>query len=82
MAKTTKEKTEQAALGFEQGMEQLEQLVAGLEDGGLTLEQSLAAYEQGMTLHARLSAMLEAGEKRIQVLQGKEGAAVDFEVEA
>ncbi len=82
MAKASKASTEQPELGFEQGMEQLEELVAELEGGNLTLEKSLAAYEQGMTLHARLAAMLEAGEQRIRMLQGKDGATVDFEVEA
>lgn len=57
------------SLSFEESLAELEQLVARLEDGKQGLAESLASYETGV---ARLKAcyqMLEAAERRIELVQ-------------
>lgn len=57
------------ALTFEESLAELEQLVARLEEGKQGLAESLASYETGV---ARLKAcyqMLEAAERRIELVQ-------------
>lgn len=64
-----KSASETDALTFEQSLAELEQLVARLEEGKQGLAESLASYEQGV---ARLKAcyqMLEAAERKIELVQ-------------
>lgn len=80
--KNTASEKQETVLTFEAGLAQLEALVGGMEAGALSLEQALTAYEQGMALHAQLSALLKAGERRIEMLQEGSGQPVPFEVDA
>lgn len=70
-------------LGFDQLMEQLRGVVSQLESGELTLEASLAAYEQGVTLAKKGAAVLDAAEKRVDILAAAdtEAPATDDEAE-
>ena len=74
---------EQPELRYEEGVAQLEALVEGMEEGALSLEQTLAAYERGVALHAQLEALLQRGEKRIELLAQQSGEAerIPFESE-
>lgn len=76
--KTTKKRTVKAP-SFETQLKQLEELVAKLESGGLGLEESIEAYEKAMALCTALDQQLEAGEKKLTVLQN--GAEQPFEAE-
>jgi exodeoxyribonuclease VII small subunit len=58
---------------YEEGIAELEALVERMEEGTLSLEETLAAYERGMALHARLEAVLSGGERRIRMLQSRDG---------
>ena len=78
--------SEEAPVAYEEGIAQLEALVTRMEDGELKLEEALATYEQGMALYARLDAVLKQGERRIQMLQARDGMSdadvtVPFEVD-
>jgi exodeoxyribonuclease VII small subunit len=57
-------------VSFEQIMTELERVVEELEAGRLSLEDSLVAFERGTALSRRASAILEAAERRIEVLSG------------
>lgn len=65
---------------FEEGMQELEALVRALEGGELPLEDSFKAYERATELKKQLTALLDAGDKRIRVLT--ESGEVPFEGEA
>ena len=54
---------------FESGLEELTALVRAVEGGELTLEDTLKAYEKGSALSQKLSAMLNEGKGRIEVLE-------------
>ena len=54
--------------GHKSSMEELEKLVRDLESGAMPLEESFQAFERGMALKARLTKLLEEGDKRIRVL--------------
>lgn len=55
-------------ISFEEGMQALEELVQSLESGQLPLEESFKSYEKAMKLKAELTALLDEGDRRIQVL--------------
>lgn len=54
--------------GFDVVLEKLRGVVERLEAGSLTLEQSLAAFEEGVRLSRRGAEILDAAEKRIEIL--------------
>ena len=56
------------AASFEDELENLERAVASLERGDLPLEEALRRYESGHRSLRRCHALLEAAEKRIEVL--------------
>jgi exodeoxyribonuclease VII small subunit len=58
----------QAALSFEQIVEQLSAVVAQLENGELPLEQALGQFEQGVALSRLGSKRLDEAERRIELL--------------
>ena len=58
-------------IDFEAGLIELEMLVNQME-GEMPLEESMAAYEKGMALYHALSEKLDASEKRMKTLSGKE----------
>src|SRR5206468_3862799 len=63
------------SLGFDRVLERLRQVVGRLEQGNLSLEQSLLAFEEGVGLSRRGSEILEAAERRVEILiRGEDGA--------
>jgi len=61
--------TEKTA-GFEQWLRRLEAVVESLEEGDLGLEESLAKYEEGINSLRKCCELLEAAERKIQLLAG------------
>lgn len=60
-------------LGFDELIAALRQTVGELERGNLSLEASLRAYERGVALARRGHALLDAAEKRVEVLVRSSG---------
>jgi exodeoxyribonuclease VII small subunit len=66
--------TSDASPSFDQILERLRGVVDRLEAGDLTLEQSLAAFEDGVKLSRRGAEILDAAEKRVEILlRGEDG---------
>ncbi len=68
-------------MNYEQAQERLEQIIRAMESDKLPLEQSLALYEEGVSIVRRLSAELDAAERKIKILQQNQQGqivAVDF----
>jgi exodeoxyribonuclease VII small subunit len=55
---------------FEQSLAELEAVVHDLEEGHLGLTEALARYEQGVTHLKRCYVLLEAAERKIELLTG------------
>ena len=53
---------------FEQALEELETIVAQIESGEVSLEQSIDKYADGMKLVTLCRGILDAAEKKIQLL--------------
>lgn len=70
------------APGFDQVLIELRSVVEKLEGGSLSLEQSLAAFEEGVRLSRRGTQILDAAEKRVELLvRGEAGdEIVPFDV--
>ncbi len=69
------------AMNYEQAQARLEQIIRAMENDKLPLEQSLALYEEGVAIVRRLSAELDAAERKIKILQQNqqgEIVALDF----
>jgi exodeoxyribonuclease VII small subunit len=66
---------------FEDILVRLRGLVERLEGGNLPLEESLRAFEEGMDLCRRGTAILDAAEKKVEVLLGA-GRTAPFETPA
>jgi exodeoxyribonuclease VII small subunit len=63
--------------GFDQVYGRLRVLVEKLEQGSLSLEDSLRTFEEGVALARRGHAILDAAEKRVELLvRGPEGDTV------
>jgi exodeoxyribonuclease VII small subunit len=63
--------------GFDQVVVRLKSLVEKLENGSLTLEESLKTFEEGVSLARKGHAILDAAEKRVEILvRGPEGEQV------
>jgi exodeoxyribonuclease VII small subunit len=61
-------------LTFEQALGRLEKIVEQIESGEIGLEQSIAKYEEGIKLIQQCRTILDAAEKKIQLLaKGEEG---------
>jgi len=59
---------------FDQIFDRLKAVVDKLEQGNLTLEESLKAFEEGVALARRGHAILDAADKRVELLvRGPEG---------
>ncbi|MBR5880514.1 MAG: exodeoxyribonuclease VII small subunit [Clostridia bacterium] len=68
------------AMNYEQAQARLEQIIRAMENDKLPLEQSLALYEEGVAIVRRLSAELDAAERRIKILQqNAQGEIVAFD---
>lgn len=68
-------------MNYEQAQARLEQIIRAMENDKLPLEQSLALYEEGVAIVRRLSAELDAAERKIKILQQNaqgEIVAIDF----
>lgn len=57
-----------AELGFDAVVARLRAVVERLEAGQLGLEEALAVYEEGVTLTRRGHALLDAAEKKVELL--------------
>lgn len=69
-------------LTFEKALTRLEEIVSLLEEGEQPLEKALTYYEEGIKLARFCSGMLDAAEKKIEILSAREGGepiAVPFE---
>ena len=61
--------------GFDVIVERLRGVVERLEAGSLSLEDSLAAFEEGVGLTRRGASILDAAERRVELLtRGSDGA--------
>ncbi len=63
------------AAKYEDIRARLEEVVSQLERGEGTLEESLAAYEEGVRLVQAAHGMLDAAQKRLEVLKPGPGGA-------
>jgi exodeoxyribonuclease VII small subunit len=54
--------------GFDETLVSLKQVVDQLEGGQLSLEKSLAAFEDGVRLARRGASILDAAERRVEIL--------------
>jgi len=64
----TETANEDGELGFDQVVVQLREVVDRLEQGNLSLEEALRAYEDGVGLARRGHELLDAAEKRVELL--------------
>ncbi len=60
--------TEQKKLTFEQALEDLERIVSDIESGQIGLEESIGKYAEGTGLIKHCRSVLNAAEKKIQLL--------------
>lgn len=61
---------------FEEAMEQLEAIVSAIESGEIGLEESIGKYAEGIDLIKHCRGVLDAAEKKIQLLTKAEGDAL------
>lgn len=74
MAERTKAAAGSETEGFDALIDRLRGVVEKLETGSLSLEQSLAAFEEGVRLSRRTAQILDAAEKRVEILtRGEDG---------
>jgi exodeoxyribonuclease VII small subunit len=68
------EKTDLAAMSFEDALRALEQVVRRLESGEVPLDESISLYERGEQLRAHCQRRLDAAQARIEaIVQGADG---------
>ena len=63
---------------LEQSFEKLEQIIGNLENGDVSLEDSFKLYNEGMKMIQNCNQKLEKVEKKIVVLNQKEGDEDEF----
>ena len=63
---------------LEQSFEKLEQIIGNLENGDVSLEDSFKLYNEGMKLIQNSNQQLDKEEKKIVVLNQKEGDEDEF----
>ena len=63
---------------LEQSFEKLEQIIGNLENGDVSLEDSFQLYNEGMKLIQNCNQQLDKVEKKIVVLNQKEGDEDEF----
>lgn len=63
---------------LEQSFEKLEQIIGNLESGDVSLEDSFKLYNEGMKLIQNCNQQLDKVEKKIVVLNQKEGDEDEF----
>ena len=64
-------------LSFEQALAELEQIVSAMESGEIGLEASIEKYAEGAKLIAHCRKVLNAAEKKIQLLTAGAGDTLD-----
>ena len=62
-------KTADKDISYEQAMERLQKILAAMESGDMTLEESILAYETAVGLIRQCRALLDAADRRIEVLK-------------
>ncbi len=67
------QKTAEAPLPFEAGLQQLETIVKEMEGGELPLERALELFERGMKLSETCRKQLEEAETRVEILMRRAG---------
>jgi exodeoxyribonuclease VII small subunit len=70
-------KMEQEKMTFEQALGRLEKIVSEIETGKISLEQSIEKYAEGVALIKQCRSILEAAEKKIQLLSKDQGLALE-----
>ena len=65
--------TNESALSFEAGLQQLEAIVKEMESGELPLERALDLFERGMKLSDTCRKQLEQAETRVEILMKRAG---------
>ena len=61
---------------FERALEELEKIVSQIEEGEVSLEESIQKYEAGRRLIRQCRVILDAAERKIQLLaKGEDGSA-------
>ena len=63
---------------LEQSFEKLEQIIGNLENGDVSFEDSFKLYNEGMKLIQNCNQQLDKVEKKIVVLNQKEGDEDEF----
>ena len=63
---------------LEQSFEELEQIIGNLENGDVSLEDPFKLYNEGMKLIQNCNQQLDKVEKKIVVLNQKEGDEDEF----
>jgi exodeoxyribonuclease VII small subunit len=77
MARKPKEQTVDDA-PYEQVMERLAATVESLERGEMSLEEQIRCFEEGVALVRRGQALLDAAERKVEILlKGEETAAFE-----
>ncbi|MSP63101.1 MAG: exodeoxyribonuclease VII small subunit [Myxococcales bacterium] len=72
MPERTQSATDDRGEGFDAKIERLREVVVKLEAGSLSLEQSLAVFEQGVRLSREGAEILDAAERRVEILTRSE----------
>jgi exodeoxyribonuclease VII small subunit len=70
-SKRSKKKTP-PEMTFEKALGRVEEIVETLESGDPSLEESLALFEEGVVLSRQCNKRLDAAERRLEVLAGKD----------
>jgi exodeoxyribonuclease VII small subunit len=69
--KKTPKTDEVAAMSFEQALDELNKVVLRIEDGRVPLQDSIDQYERGMALIRHCRTILQAAEKRIELISAE-----------
>lgn len=64
-------------LTFEQALEKLEEIVSAIEAGEIGLEESIEKYAEGIELIKHCRSVLDAAEKKIQILTTTNGDTLE-----
>jgi len=75
-----KKVSKKAELTFDKALSMLEDIARQLDSGELGLEESIEKYEEGMKLSRFCQESLEKAERKIVLLQKKNGAVSEKEV--
>lgn len=57
---------------IDEKLSKLSEILAAMEQGNLTLEESLEKFEEGIHLVKECTAMIDAVEKRIKILEAND----------